>query len=74
MVEYLQNLLQALRPAFSRRATFAWFVVAFAGFVVRNDSFGVCYSKCPVEYHPREFIQFRQRLDNAIYSQEAKHP
>jgi hypothetical protein len=41
MVEYLQNLLRALRPAFSRRATFAWFVVAFAGFVARNDSFGV---------------------------------
>jgi hypothetical protein len=41
MVEYLQNLLEAMRPAFSRRATFAWFVVAFAGFVARSDMFGV---------------------------------
>ena len=41
MIEYLQNLLEAMRPAFSRRAAFAWFVVTFAGFVARNDAFGV---------------------------------
>ncbi len=41
MIEYLENLLEAMRPAFSRRATFAWFVVAFAGFVARSDTFGV---------------------------------
>ena len=41
MVQYLQNLLKAMRPAFSRQATFGWFVVAFAGFVVRSDTFGV---------------------------------
>ncbi len=41
MIQYLQNLLKAMRPAFSRQATFAWFVVVFAGFVARNDTFGV---------------------------------
>ena len=41
MIEYLQNLLEAMRPAFSKRAAFAWFVVTFAGFVARNDAFGV---------------------------------
>ncbi len=41
MIQYLQNLLKAMRPAFSRKATFAWFVMAFAGFVVRSDTFGV---------------------------------
>ena len=41
MIQYLQNLLKAMRPAFSRQATFGWFVVAFAGFVVRSDTFGV---------------------------------
>ena len=41
MIEYLQNLLEAMRPAFSRRAAFVWFVVAFAGFVARSDTFGV---------------------------------
>lgn len=41
MIQYLQNLLKAMRPAFSRQAAFVWFVVAFAGFVVRGDTFGV---------------------------------
>ena len=36
-----QVLLQVLRPVFSRQATFAWFVVAFAGFVTRYDVYGV---------------------------------
>lgn len=41
MIKYLEDMLQALRPAFSREATFFWFVVAFAGFVTRNDNYGV---------------------------------
>lgn len=41
MITYLEQLLKALRPAFSRKATFAWFVAAFAGLMVRNDNYGV---------------------------------
>ena len=41
MIKYLESLLKAMRPAFSRRATFVWFVVVFTGFVLRNDTFGV---------------------------------
>ena len=41
MSRYLQQLLQAMRRAFSREAAFGWFVVAFAGFVTRNDTYGV---------------------------------
>lgn len=41
MIAYLESLFRVLRPAFSRRATFAWFVVAFMGFVMRQDTFGV---------------------------------
>lgn len=41
MIEYVENLLQAMRSAFSRQATFTWFVVAFAGLVMRNDYYGV---------------------------------
>jgi len=41
MMHYLENLLRALRPAFSRRATFVWFVLVFAGFLTRGDTFGV---------------------------------
>jgi hypothetical protein len=41
MMGYLEGLLRALRPAFTRQATFAWFVVAFAGAVTRHDVYGV---------------------------------
>jgi len=41
MIQYLENLLHAMRPAFSRTATFRWFVVVCVGFVVRTDTFGV---------------------------------
>jgi len=51
----LAELLRALRPAFSRQATFAWFVVAFAGVVTRQDVYGVssiirALSLAPVYY------------------------
>jgi hypothetical protein len=47
--------LRALRPAFTRQATFAWFVVAFAGVVTRQDVYGVssivrALSLAPVYY------------------------
>lgn len=41
MSAYLEELLQAMRPAFSRKATFIWFVIAFAGLVARTDAYGV---------------------------------
>lgn len=52
---YLETLLRALRPAFTRQATFAWFVVAFAGVVTRQDVYGVssivrALSLAPVYY------------------------
>ena len=52
---YLEGILRALRPAFSRQATFAWFVVAFAGVVTRSEVYGVssfvrALSLAPVYY------------------------
>ena len=41
MIIYLNRLLQSMRPAFSRQATFVWFVVVFVGFVLRQDTYGV---------------------------------
>ena len=41
MIEYMGDLLKAMRPAFSRQMTFSWFVLVFVGFVMRNDTFGV---------------------------------
>jgi hypothetical protein len=41
MVKELHRLLAFLRPAFSRQATYRWFVVVFVGLLVRDDTFGV---------------------------------
>jgi hypothetical protein len=41
MITYLESLFRVIRPAFSRRATFAWFILTFMGFAVRQDTFGV---------------------------------
>jgi hypothetical protein len=55
MMGYLEGLLRALRPAFTREATFAWFVVALAGVITRQDVYGVssivrALSLAPVYY------------------------
>jgi len=41
MVEYLEGLFAYLRPAFSRRAAYAWFVTACMGVILRTDDYGV---------------------------------
>jgi len=41
MIGYVERFLWAMRGAFSRKATWVWFVVVFVGFVVRGDTFGV---------------------------------
>lgn len=55
MMEVLESLLRTLRPAFTRQATFTWFVVAFAGVIMRQDVYGVssiirALSLAPVYY------------------------
>ncbi len=41
MQKELGRFLLFMRPAFSRQATFYWFVIVFAGFILRTDTFGV---------------------------------
>ncbi|MCP4570136.1 MAG: hypothetical protein GY841_21360 [FCB group bacterium] len=41
MIDYLEQFLLGMRPAFSRQATFNWFVIVFVGFLVRSDTLGV---------------------------------
>lgn len=41
MFKELKAFLAFMRPAFSRRATYGWFVIVFVGFLVRSDTFGV---------------------------------
>jgi hypothetical protein len=41
MFEELNRFLVFMRPAFSRRATYGWFVVVFVGLILRSDTYGV---------------------------------
>lgn len=41
MIEYLTQFMAAMRPAFAREASFAWFAVVFAGLILRTDDLGV---------------------------------
>ena len=41
MTKYLENFISNMKPAFSYNASFAWFVIVFAGMIMRYDSFGV---------------------------------
>ena len=41
MLEELKRFLVFMRPAFSRRTTYCWFVLVFVGFILRTDNFGV---------------------------------
>ena len=41
MTEYLVNIVWKMRPAFSRKAAFSWFVIVFAGLILKEDSLGV---------------------------------
>ncbi len=41
MIKEIEDILKCMRPAFSRNATYLWFVIVFVGFVLRTDTFGV---------------------------------
>jgi len=41
MHEELRRFLTHMRPAFSRQATYGWFVIVVVGFMVRTDTLGV---------------------------------
>ena len=41
MFEELKRFLVFVRPAFSRQATYGWFIIVFVGFLLRTDTFGV---------------------------------
>ncbi len=41
MVKELEQFFLFMKPAFSRQASFVWFVVVFVGFIGRSDVYGV---------------------------------
>jgi len=41
MSDELNRFLVFMRPAFSRRATYCWFVIVFIGLMMRSDTYGI---------------------------------
>ena len=41
MSQYLMLFIMDMRPAFSRKATYNWFIIVFVGLILRTDTLGV---------------------------------
>lgn len=41
MIVELNELLMSFRPCFSRKSTFAWFMITVIGLIVRSDDLGI---------------------------------
>jgi hypothetical protein len=53
MFEYYLSFLKWMRPAFSRNATWAWFVIATSGLILRSDNLGVTSIVRALNLRPR---------------------
>ncbi len=56
MLKELERFLLFIRPAFSRQATYCWFVIVFVGFILRNDTFGVSSIVRALSLTPESYI------------------
>jgi len=56
MLKELNRFLVFMRQAFSRRATYCWFVIVFVGFILRSDTFGVSSIVRALTLAPENYI------------------
>ena len=66
----LERFLLFLRDAFSRRATYVWFVVVFAGFLARNDTFGVSSIVRVLSLAPENYLRLVHFFHSSAWSVE----
>ena len=52
------GVIEKLRPAFSRRTTFFWFLAAVAAFAIREDLYGVTSFVRTLGLEPRFYPAF----------------
>lgn len=71
MLSYLEALLGALRPAFTRKAAFVWFVLAFAGLLMRTDLYGVSSIIRALELAPACYPSLLHFFHSSAWSAEA---
>jgi hypothetical protein len=70
MGNYLQDFLKAMRPAFSRQATFHWFIIVFAGFLVRSDTLGVSSIVRALSLSPESYTSLLHFFHSTAWSVE----
>jgi len=56
MLKELERFFVFMRPVFSRRATYCWFVIVFVGLILRTDNFGVSSIIRALSLSPESYI------------------
>ena len=56
MSDYLDRVLLSLRPAFSRSAAFAWFILVLGGIWARNDTYGLSSLVRALNLNPAAYL------------------
>jgi len=70
MLGELERFLLFLRAAFSRRATWLWFVIAFVGFLARDDAFGVTSIVRALSLAPENYTRLLHFFHSSAWSVE----
>ncbi|MEI7028427.1 transposase [Paenibacillus sp. y28] len=55
MLKFIDEVLSAFRPCFSRKATYDWFVVIVVGLMIRSDHLGLTAIIRSLAIHPRHY-------------------
>ena len=71
MLEELKRFLVFMKPAFSRRATYCWFVVVFTGFILRSDNFGVSSIVRALSLAPESYTSLLHFFHSTAWNVEA---
>jgi len=71
MWDDLRDLLSGFRPAFSRRATYHWFIVVFVGFILRYDSLGVSSIVRALALPPSSYLSLLHFFHSTAWSTES---
>jgi len=70
MFNQLQQILTNMTPAFSRKATYHWFVIVFIGFVVQADTLGVTSIIRALSLAPENYVRLLHFFHSSAWTVE----
>lgn len=71
MLKFINDVLSAFRPYFSRTAAYEWFVVIVIGLMVRSDHLGVTSIIRDLALHPRHYESMIHFFRSSAWSLES---